>query len=80
MTIPSKDRGDLIREHGERIATLNERIDNIRRDVDLLKQSLELRTARRWSLNLALLGLFGAVIAAVIGGLISKFLPGFPGK
>ncbi len=32
--MPEKDRADLIREHGERIATLGERIDQLRRDVD----------------------------------------------
>lgn len=41
MTTPSKDRGDLIREHGERIATLDERIDHLRRDFDRVQNSLE---------------------------------------
>ena len=30
--MPSKPQGDLLREHGERLATLDERIDQIRRD------------------------------------------------
>jgi hypothetical protein len=66
VTIPSKDRSDLIREHGERIATLTERIDNLRRDIDRIQSSLESRKDRRSSLNIALVGISGGVIASVL--------------
>ncbi len=77
MTTPSKDRGDLIREHGERIATLNERIDNLRRDVDRIQKSLETRTERRWSLNLTLVGLLGAIIGGLLTEAFKILLPRF---
>jgi hypothetical protein len=85
MTVPSKDRGDLIREHGERLATLDERIENIRREIDdnirrdiervqrsveadinRIQQSLEAQKERRWSMNLALVGLLGAIVGGML--------------
>ena len=64
MTIPAKDRGDLIREHGERIATLNERIDNLRRDVERLDKKFDELRSRRWALwQLLLAGLLTSILA-----------------
>jgi hypothetical protein len=75
VTVPSKDRGELIREHGERLATLNERIDNLRRDIDRIQNALESRTERRWSLYLALVGLLGAVIGGLLNEAVKVLLP-----
>jgi len=70
MATPSKDRDELIREHGERLATLTERIDNLRRDIDRIYQLLEVQSKRRSSWSIALLGL----VAAIIGGLMPELV------
>ncbi len=80
MTVPSKDRGDLIREHGERIATLDERIQNlqrhvdedIRRDIDRISKILETRKDRQWSLSLGLIMALVGLISAILGGILTK--------
>ena len=77
MTVPAKDRGDLIREHGERIATLDERIDNLRRDIDRIQKALEARAERGWSMKLALVGLLGAIIGGLLTEVVKILLPKF---
>ncbi len=72
MTSTNKDRGDLIREHGERLATLEERIENIRRDIDRILKTLETRKERQWSLSLVLIIALVGLVSAVIGGVLTE--------
>ncbi len=70
----------MIREHGERIATLDERIQNlqrhvdedIRREIDRISKILETRKERQWSLSLGLVMAFVGLISALIGGVLTK--------
>jgi uncharacterized membrane protein YoaK (UPF0700 family) len=72
VTSTNKDRGDLIREHGERLATLEERIENIRRDIDRILKTLETRKERQWSLSLVLIIALVGLVSAVIGGVLTE--------
>ena len=77
MTVPTKDRGDLIREHGERLATLTERIDNMKDRIDRPERLIEARSKQRLTWSVAWVGVLAAVVGAIVGGLIPEIFKRF---
>ena len=61
----NEERDTLIREHGERIATLTARIDSLQRDLDRLENRIETGLTRRSMLWFALIGWLIALINVV---------------
>ncbi len=75
--MPSQTNQDRIRELEREVAKLTERVDNLRRDIDRIVELSNKRSDRRWSLTIALIGLFGGVVGGILPDLTKLIVARF---